>query len=190
MEIEDRLGTEGLYSHCMLAPFCISIWCPVVSVVYTAIYTKSDQWDVDMSSLVITSSSESLYYLGLPRILNFLFSIQVDIAIILSWEWFPQPGYTQCVWNPVLFAYSGGWLKYRRLVLARHRIIRAAMPRMISSKQLNWASTPMGRCLCWPFLVFTLGSRVSVYSLQQGRSNFQTPLIRSVWGFYQSFILI
>ena len=132
MEIEDRLGTEGLYSHCMLAPFCISIWCPVVSVVYTAIYTKSDLWDVYMSSLVITSSSESLYYLGLPRILNFLFSIQVDIAIILSWEWFPQPGYTQCVWNPVLFACSG-WLKYRRLVLARHRIIRAAMPRMISS---------------------------------------------------------
>ena len=86
MEIEDRLGTEGLYSYCMLqslyigvlAPLCISMWGPVVSVVYTAIYTKSDQWDVDMSSLVITSSSESLYYLGLPRIMNFLFSI-------LSW---------------------------------------------------------------------------------------------------------
>ena len=145
MEIEDRLGTEGLYSYCMLqslyigvlAPLCISMWGPVVSVVYTAIYTKSDQCDVDMSSLVITSSSESLYYLGLPYILNFIFSIQVDIAIILSWEWFPQPGYTQCVWNPVLFACSG-WLKYHRLVLARHRIIRAAMPRMISSSNGNY----------------------------------------------------
>ena len=148
MEIEDRLGTEGLYSYCMLqslyigvlAPLCISMWGPMVSAVYTAIYTKSNQWDVDMSSLVITSSSESLYYLGLPRILNFLFSIQVDIAIILSWEWFPQPGYTQYVWNPVLFACSG-WLKYHRLVLARHRIIRAAMSRVISSDIRN-------RCLC------------------------------------------
>ena len=150
MEIEDRLGTEGLYSYCMLqslyigvlAPLCISMWGPMVSVVYTAIYTKSYQWDIDMSSLVITSSSESLYYLGLPRILNFLFSIQVDIAIILSWEWFSQPGYTQCVWNPVLFACSG-WLKYRRLVLAWHRIIRAAMPRMISSGY--WTSTSRQR---------------------------------------------
>jgi hypothetical protein len=74
-----------------------------------------------MSSLVITSSSELLYYLALSRILNFFFSIQVDI------------GYTQCVWNPVLFACSG-WLKYRKLVLARHRIIRAATPHMISSE--------------------------------------------------------
>ena len=68
----------------VLAPLCISKWCPVVSVVYIVIYTKIDQemltcllW---LSRVLDLCFSESPYYLGLSHILNFFFYLQVDIG--------------------------------------------------------------------------------------------------------------
>ena len=104
----------------VLAPLCISKWCPVVSVVYIAIYTKLDQ---EMLTCVLWLSrvldlcfSESPYYLGLSHILNFFFYLQVDIG--------HPPFLRMCM--------ESGPIRLQ-LLLARHRIIRVATLRMISS---------------------------------------------------------